>query len=61
MFVQPLDQETDDVDARNDFSGISGNHIYRHHDEPRVKLHVPVEESAPIPLVNIDFLSGVRI
>ena len=35
-------------------SAISGNFIYRHHDEPRVKLYSPREESFPIPLKYID-------
>ena len=34
----------------NDFWSMSGNFIYRHHDEPRVKLYSPREESFPIPL-----------
>ena len=29
---------------------MSGNFIYRHHVEPRVKLYSPREESLPIPL-----------
>ena len=36
------------------FRSISGNFIYRHHVEPRVKLYSPREESFPIPLKNID-------
>ena len=32
-------------------SGVfSGNHIYRHHVEPRVELYVPKEGSLPVPL-----------
>ena len=44
----------DDGEARHDFWSISGNHIYRHHVEPRVKLFVPRDESFPIPLRYID-------
>ena len=33
---------------------MSGNYIYRHHVEPRVKLYSPREESFPIPLKYID-------
>ena len=33
---------------------MSGSFIYRHHVEPRVKLHSPREESFPIPLKYID-------
>ena len=33
---------------------MSGNFIYRHHVEPRVKLYSPREESIPIPLKYID-------
>ena len=43
------DSSPDDGEARNDFWSISGNHIYRHHVEPRVKLYVPREASFPIP------------
>ena len=38
----------------NDFWSMSGNFIYRHHVEPRVKLYSPREESFPIPLKYID-------
>ena len=33
---------------------MSGNFIYRHHVEPRVKLYSPREESFPIPMKCID-------
>ena len=33
---------------------MSGSFTYRHHVEPRVKLHSPREESFPIPLKYID-------
>ena len=33
---------------------MSGNFIYRHHVEPRVKLHSPRDESFPIPLKYTD-------
>ena len=29
---------------------MSGNYVYRHHVEPRVKLHAPREDPFPIPL-----------
>ena len=38
----------------NDFWSMSGNFIFRHHVEPRVKLNSPREESFPIPLKYID-------
>ena len=41
-------------EAINAFWSMSGNFIYRHHVEPRVKLHSPREESFPIPLKYID-------
>ena len=41
-------------EAINDFWSMSGNFIYRHHIEPRVKLYSPREESFPIPLKYID-------
>ena len=33
---------------------IQGDFIYRHHTEPHVQLHVPKEETFPIPLKYID-------
>ena len=35
-------------------SAMSGNFVYRHHIEPRVKLYSPRDESFPIPLKYID-------
>ena len=43
-----------DGEARNDFWSISGNFVYRHLVEPRVKLYVPTEESFSIPVKYID-------
>ena len=43
-----------DGEAKSDFWSMSGDVIYRHHVEPRVKLYVPTEESFPTPLKNID-------
>ena len=48
------DSTQDDVEAENDFWSITGDFIYRHHVETRVKLHMPREESFPIPLQYID-------
>ena len=50
----PQDSYPDAGEARNDFWSMSGNFIYRHHVEPRVKLYSPKEESFPIPLKYID-------
>ena len=50
----PQDSSPGDGEARNDILSISGNYIYRHHVEPRVKFYVPREESFAIPLRNID-------
>ena len=50
----PQDSVPDAGEARNDFSSISGNFIYRHHVEPRVKLYSPREASFPVPLKYID-------
>ena len=36
------------------FWSMSGNFLFRHHVEPRVKLHSSREESFPIPLKYID-------
>ena len=51
---QPHDSLPDAGEAMNDFWSMSGNFIYRHHVEPRVKLYSPREESFPIPLKYID-------
>ena len=50
----PHDSFSDAGEAINDFWSMSGNFIYRHHVEPRVKLYSPREESFPIPLKYID-------
>ena len=50
----PHDSFPDARDATNDFWSMSGNFIYRHHVEPRVKQYSPREESFPIPLKYID-------
>ena len=47
--------------AKNDFWSMSGDFIYRHHVEPRVKLYVPTEESFPIPLKYIDVTRTTNI
>ena len=51
---QPQDSLPDAGEAINDFWSMSGNFIYSHHVEPRVKLYSPREESFPIPLRYID-------
>ena len=51
---QHQDSLPDAGEAMNDFWSMSGNFIYRHHVEPRVKLYSPREESFPIPLKYID-------
>ena len=51
---QPQDSLPDAGEAINDFWSMSGNFIYRHPVEPRVKLYSPREESLPIPLKYID-------
>ena len=50
----PQDSFPDAGEAMNDFRSMSGNFIYRHHVEPRVKIFSPREESFPIPLQYID-------
>ena len=50
----PQDSFPDAGEAINDFWSMSGNFLYRHHVEPRVKLYSPREESFPIPLKYID-------
>ena len=51
---QPHDSFPDAGEVMKDFWSMSGNFIYRHHVEPRVKLYSPREESFPIPLKYID-------
>ena len=50
----PHDWFPDAGEAMNDFWSMSGNFIYRHQVEPRVKLYSPREESFPNPLKYID-------
>ena len=50
----PQDSYPDAGEAINDFWSISGNFLFRHHVEPRVKLYSPREASFPIPLKYID-------
>ena len=50
----PQDSIPDAGEPMNDFWSMSGNFIYRHHVEPRVKLYSPREESFPVPLKYID-------
>ena len=42
-------EATDDAEARKDFCSIQCDFVCRHHNEPRVHLHVPKEETFPIP------------
>ena len=51
---QPHESLPNACEAINDFWSMSGNFIYRHHVEPRVKLYSPREESFPIPQKFID-------
>ena len=50
----PQDSFPDAGEAINHLWSMSGNFVYRHHVEPRVKLYSPREESFPIPLKYID-------
>ena len=50
----PHDSFPDAGEVINDFLSMSGNFVFRHHVEPRVKLYSPREESFPIPLMYID-------
>ena len=69
--LPPQDSYQDAGEAINDFWSMSGNFIYRHHVEPRVKLYSPREESFPIPLnynnvsrtthTNLDVMQESRI
>ena len=50
----PQDSLSGAGEAKNDFWSMSGNFMYRHHVEPRVKLYSPRAETFPIPLKYID-------
>ena len=50
----PQDSFPDASEAINYFWSMTGNFIYNHHVEPRVKLYSPREESFPIPPKYID-------
>ena len=52
----PLQEDStrDDEEAKSDFWTSTGEFIYRHHVEPRVKLYVPKEETFPVPMKYID-------
>ena len=58
--LPPQDSLPDAGEAINNFLSMSGNFIYRHHVEPRVKLYSPREESFPIPLKYIDVSRTTR-
>ena len=57
----PPDSFSDACEAINDFWSMSGNFIFRHHIEPRVKLYSPREESFPIPLKYPELLIRIWI
>ena len=42
-----------------DFWSIQGDFIYRHHNETRVQLHVPKEETFPSPPKYIDVTRSI--
>ena len=44
------DSTREDAEAKKKFWSITGDFIYRHHVEPRVKLRMPQEESFPFPM-----------
>ena len=56
----PQNSCPDAGEALNDFWSMSGNFIYRHHVEPRVKLYSPREESFPIELLIRIWMSRKR-
>ena len=56
----PQDSFPDAGEAINDFWSMSGNFMFRHHVEPRIKLYSPREESFPIPLKYIDVSRTTR-
>ena len=46
---------------RADFWSVQGDFIYRHHNEPRVQLYVPKDETFSIPLKSIDVTSSTHV
>ena len=59
--LPPLQDSFPDAgEAINDFWSMSGNFIYHHHVEPRVKLYSPSEESFTSPLKYIDVSRTTR-
>ena len=54
------DSTLDDAEAKNDIWSITGDFIFRHHVEPRVKLQKPKEESCPITLKKIDVTRNIH-
>ena len=53
-------ESTDDAEARAEFWSIQVTFIYRHHNEPRIQLYVPKEETFPIPLKYIGVTRSVH-
>ena len=47
-------ESTDDAVARADFWSIQGDFIFGHHNEPRVQLCVPEEETFSNPPIYTD-------
>ena len=54
-------ESKDDAEALADFWSIQGDFICRHHNEPRVHLCVPKEETFSIPLKYIDVARSTHI
>ena len=50
---QPTESK-DDAEARADFWSIQGDFVCRHHNELRVQLYAPKEETFPLPLKYVD-------
>ena len=56
----PQDSLPDAGEAINDFWSMSGNFIFRHHVEPRVKVYSPRAKSFPTPLKYMDVSRTTR-
>ena len=56
----PQDSYPGAGEAINDYWSMSGNFLFRHHVEPRVKLYALREEAFPIPLKYIDVSRNTR-
>ena len=58
-WFQPTETKHD-AEARRDVWSIQGDFIYHHHNDPRVQLHMPKEETFPVPLKYMDVMRSTN-